>query len=110
MIALQRLHISSHQAPLDQLNKEQIDHHHPRQEDVVEKRQWGEAERTRQWRIRKQDGNRDNQERRDRKWPTGVTAQWIARRTNTKQDERLRGERFDEPAGMEEHGVRLENS
>src|SRR5450755_2597031 len=108
-ISVPRLRIASHQTPLDQLNEEQIDYHHPCQEEEVEKRQWREAERTRQRRVREQDADSDNQERRDREWEAGVTAQWVARCTNTKQDERLRGERFDEPAGMEEHCVSLED-
>src|SRR5450755_719033 len=108
-ISVPRLRIASHQAPLDQFNEEQIDHHHPCQEEEVEDRQGREAERTRQRRVREQDTKSDDQERRNREWEAGATAQRIARRTNTKQDERLRGERFYEPAGMEEHCVSFED-
>src|SRR5450432_2671637 len=103
------LGISSHQTSLDHFNEKQIDHYHHRQEEEVKERQRRESERTRKGRVREQDANRDNQEGRDREWATGATAQRIARRTNTKQDKCLRRERFDEPPGMEEHRVRLED-
>lgn len=101
--------VSSHQAPLDQFNQEQIDRGHRSQEEEVEGRQRLEAERPSERRVGEQDANRHNRERRDRQRETGTTVQRIDRRPNNKQHERLRGERFDEPARMEEHVARLED-
>jgi hypothetical protein len=41
---------------------------------------------------------------------TGTTAERIARRANQKQDQCLHGERFNEPASMEESSPRLEDA
>jgi hypothetical protein len=91
-----------HQPALDHFDQQSVRDDHRSQEEEVQGRQWRKAKRYGQRREREQHTEGDNQQDRDGQWQAGPAVQGISRRANDEEYQRLRRQRFHEPAHVEE--------
>lgn len=89
-----------HQAALDQFNQKQIRNHRAPQKKKKHGWQRRESKDPGQRRKRQHDPNQNNQHGSDRQRQARSAAEGIAGGADHKEHQRLRGERFDKPAGV----------